>query len=203
VGEDGNLKMLPPRPAPEHLALASSSVLDGSCSGLDPCAGLYICTAKLGRGIPVVTSILRPFTGASSLSSSASTPDPDSSNNYLEIGTSTCGEPAEDNHLVLMVILNGDRSHNSSSRYLIIRRSEASYARTLSSGLVQNLNLDFNDIRVQAIMETIQRMAPDGSPLTALAQQGVEVVNLVIVEKSIGVPRREPSVGDNDWARHG
>jgi hypothetical protein len=37
-------------------------------------------------------------------------------------------------------------------------------------------------------METIQRMAPDGSPLAILAQQVVEAVNLIIVEKSTGVP---------------
>jgi hypothetical protein len=37
-------------------------------------------------------------------------------------------------------------------------------------------------------METIQRMAPDGSPLAILAQQGDEAVNLIIVEKSAGVP---------------
>jgi hypothetical protein len=64
------------------------------------------------------------------------------------------------------------------------------------------LNLDFNAIRVQAIMETIQRMAPDGSPLAVLAQQGAEAANLVITEKSATIPRREPSVGDNDRARH-
>jgi hypothetical protein len=50
------------------------------------------------------------------------------------------------------------------------------------------------------IMETIQRMAPD-APLAVLAQQGVEAANLVVVERSAGVPRREPSTGDNDWAR--
>jgi hypothetical protein len=54
--------------------------------------------------------------------------------------------------------------------------------------LVQNLNPDFNVIRVQAIMETIQRIAPDGSPLALLAQQGVEAANLVVTEKSAGVP---------------
>jgi hypothetical protein len=37
-------------------------------------------------------------------------------------------------------------------------------------------------------METIQCMAPDGSPLALLAQQGAEVVNLVVAEKSAGVP---------------
>jgi hypothetical protein len=50
-------------------------------------------------------------------------------------------------------------------------------------------------------METIQRMAPDGSPLAVLAQQGVEVTNLVIVEKSASVLWREPSIDDNDRAR--
>jgi hypothetical protein len=77
--EDGDLKMLLPGPAPEHLALASSSASDGSCLGSDPCAGIYICTTKIVRGILVVTSILQSWTGASSSSSSASTPDPNSS----------------------------------------------------------------------------------------------------------------------------
>jgi hypothetical protein len=49
-------------------------------------------------------------------------------------------------------------------------------------------------------METIQRMTPDGSPLALLAQQGAEAVNLVVAEKSAGVPRGEPFVGRNDWA---
>jgi hypothetical protein len=39
-------------------------------------------------------------------------------------------------------------------------------------GWFRNLNPDFNAIRVQVIMETIQCMAPDGSPLALLAQQG-------------------------------
>jgi hypothetical protein len=50
--------------------------------------------------------------------------------------------------------------------------------------MVQNLNPDFNVVRVQAIMETIQRMTPDGSPLALLAQQGAEAANLVVAEKS-------------------
>jgi hypothetical protein len=50
-------------------------------------------------------------------------------------------------------------------------------------------------------METIQRMVPDGSPLAVLAQQGAEAANLIIAEKSTGVPQKEPSVGDNDRAR--
>jgi hypothetical protein len=39
---------------------------------LDPFVGLYIRTAKLVQGIPIVTSTLQPFVGASSSSSSAS-----------------------------------------------------------------------------------------------------------------------------------
>jgi hypothetical protein len=47
-------------------------------------------------------------------------------------------------------------------------------------------------------METIQRMALDGSPLAVLAKQGVEAANLIVVKKSAGVPQRKPSVGGND-----
>jgi hypothetical protein len=100
-----------------------------------------------------------------------------------------------------MVAPNEDQPRHSSSGYPTIRRSEASDARTPSTGLIRNLNLDFNDVRVQAIMETIQRMTPDGSPLALLAQQGTEAVNLVVAEKSTVVPRREPSGGHNDRAR--
>jgi hypothetical protein len=196
--------MLPPGPAPEHLALASSSASDGSCSGSDPYAGSYILVVTsilwplvLVRGIPVVTSILWPLVRTSSSSSSASTPDSDLSNNYPEIGASACGEPTEGGRIICMVAPNGDRSHNSSNRYPTIGRSEASDTRTPSDGLVWNLNLDFNVVRVQVIMETIQRMTPDGSRLAVLARQGAEATNLVVAEKSAGVPRREPSVGDN------
>jgi hypothetical protein len=99
------------------------------------------------------------------------------------------------------VALNGDRSHNSSNRYPTIRRSEASDARSLSDGLVRDLNSDFNAIQVQAIMETIQHMAPDDSPLAVLAQQGAKAANLVITEKPTSVPLREPSASNNDQAR--
>jgi hypothetical protein len=44
-------------------------------------------------------------------------------------------------------------------------------------------------------------MVLDDSPFTVLAQQGAGASNLVVVEKSTGVPQREPSVGDNDRAR--
>jgi hypothetical protein len=49
-------------------------------------------------------------------------------------------------------------------------------------------------------MQTIQCMAPDGSPLALLAQQGDEAVNLIVAEKSAGIPRGEPSAGRNDRA---
>jgi hypothetical protein len=113
-----------------------------------------------------------PFIRASSSSSLASSPGQDSSDNYPDIGASACENSTEDNRLILMVAPNRDRSHNSSSGYPTIGRSEASDAQTRSVGLVQNLIPDFNAVRVQAIMETIQRMAPDGSPLALMAQQG-------------------------------
>jgi hypothetical protein len=47
AGEDGDLKMLTPGLAPEHLALASLAASGGSCSRLDPSAGSYICTTKI------------------------------------------------------------------------------------------------------------------------------------------------------------
>jgi hypothetical protein len=192
--------MLPPGTVPEHRAPAPSSISGGICSGSDPFAGLYIRTAKLVRGIPIVTSTLWPFVGASSLSSSASSPDRDSSNDYPEIGASACENSAEDGRLILMVAPDGDRARNNSSGYPTIGRSEVTDAQTPSAGLVRNLNPDFNVVWVQVIMETILRMAPDGSPLALLAQQGAEAANLVVAKKSAGVPRGEPSAGHNDRA---
>jgi hypothetical protein len=139
--------MLPPGPAPEHLALAPSFAPGSSCSGSDPCAGLNIRTAKLVRGISVMTSILWLLVRTLSSSSSASTPDQDSSDDYLKIGTSAYGEPAEGGHLILMVAPNGNQSHN---------RSSVS----------------------QAIMETIQRMVPDGSPFAAWLIKGLRCQTL-------------------------
>jgi hypothetical protein len=128
VGEHGDLKMLPPGLAPERLTLTLSSASGGSCLGSDPCAGSYIRTAKIVRGIPIMTSILQPLVGASSSSSSSSTPEPESSDDYPEIGASACGEPVEGGRFICMVAPNGDRVHNNSSRYPTIRRLEASDA---------------------------------------------------------------------------
>jgi hypothetical protein len=61
-------------------------------------------------------------------------------------------------------------------------------ARTSNDGMIQNLNPDFNAIRLQTIMEFIQRMAPKSSPLVALAQQGAEVANVVLAQRSTDNP---------------
>jgi hypothetical protein len=94
-------------------------------------------------------------------------------------------------------------SHNSSSKYSTIGRSEVSDARTPNDGMIQNLNPDFNVMQLQTIMESIQCMASEGSPLVALAQQGAETVNYVIAEQSTGNSRGEPSIGNrsNDRAK--
>jgi hypothetical protein len=156
--------MLPPGSEPERLALTSPSTSGGSCSGSNPCVESDIRTTKIVHGIPVVTSILRPLVGASSSLPSASTLDPDSSDDYPEIGASACGKPVEGGRLIYMVATNGDRLHNCSSRYPTTRRSEASDAQIPSGGLIRNLNLNFNDVWVQAIMDTIQRMAYHSEP---------------------------------------
>jgi hypothetical protein len=191
--------MLPLGEAIEHTAPSSASSETQADS--DFFDGPYIRTVKLVRGIPVVVTILRPCAGASSLSSSVLSSDQGSSKDYPEIEVSTCGSSADISRLICMVAPNEDQPRHSSSGYPTIGRSEASDARTPSTGLIQNLNPDFNVVHVQAIMETIQQMAPDGSPLALLAQQGAEVANLIVAEKSTDVPRREPSGGHNDRVR--
>jgi hypothetical protein len=84
VGEDGDLWMLPPSEATEHTALSSASSETQADS--DFFDGSYIRTVRLVRGIPVVTTILRPCAGASSSSSSALFSDQGSSEDYPEIG---------------------------------------------------------------------------------------------------------------------
>jgi hypothetical protein len=199
VGENRDLRMLSLGEATEHTAPSSAS--SGTQADSDFFDEPYIRTVKLVRGIPVVTTILRPCAGASSSSSSALSSDQGSSEDYPEIGVSTCESSADISRLICMVAPNEDQPRHSSSRYPTIGRSEVSDGRTPSTGLIRNLNTDFNVVRVQAIIETIQRMAPDCSPLALLAQQGAEAANLVIAEKSTGVPRREPSGGHNDRAR--
>jgi hypothetical protein len=67
-----------------------------------------------------------------------------------------------------MVGLARGNSQNISSKYPTIGGSEASDARTPSSNVVRNLYLDFNVVRLHTIMESIQQMVPQDSPLIAL-----------------------------------
>jgi hypothetical protein len=55
-------------------------------------------------------------------------------------------------------------------------------ARTPNDEMIQNLNPNFNIVRLQTIMESIQRITPEVFPLIALVQQGAEVANHVIAE---------------------
>jgi hypothetical protein len=93
-----------------------------------------------------MASTLWPLAGASSSSSSAAPPDLDSSDDYPEIGISACGDSIGEGRLIFMVAPNGDPSHNNSSRYPTIRRSEAFDARTPNDEMIQNLNPNFNAI---------------------------------------------------------
>jgi hypothetical protein len=145
AGEDRELRMLPPRPAPERRAsadgqapwsLTTSSTSGGACSGLDHFARLYFRTVEIVQGIPVVTSTLWSLAGASNSSSSVASPDPDSSDDYPEIGINACGDSAGEGHLIFMVALNGNLSHNSSSRHPTIGRSEASDARMSNDRMI-------------------------------------------------------------------
>jgi hypothetical protein len=90
-----------------------------------------------------------------------------------------------------MVAPAGGPSKNSSSRYPTIGRSEVSNARTPNNEMIQ----------LQTIMESIQRMEPEGSPLVALAQQGPEVVNIIVVQRSAGNPRGNHPSATNQMIR--
>jgi hypothetical protein len=94
----------------------------------------------------------------------------------------------------MMVPPNGHPTRNSPSRYPTIGGSEAYHTQTPNAGMIRNLNLDFNAVWFQTIMESIQRMVPEGSTLIALTQQGMEAANLIIAERSAGNPQREPSI---------
>jgi hypothetical protein len=140
------LERITPAHGQDPWSSATSSTSGGACSGLDPFTWLYIRTAKLLRGILVVTYILRPLAGASSSSSSAASPKPDSSDDYSEIEVGACGDFVMESRLICMVAPNKDPSRNNSSKYPTIGRSEASDARTPNATLVRNLNLDFNAV---------------------------------------------------------
>jgi hypothetical protein len=203
-GEDGNLELLTRGPPPKHptsvygqtLYLpANSSTSSGACLGLNPYAGPYHRATKTTQGIPIGAPIFQPSAETSSSSTSAASPDQDSTDDYPEIRGSTCWNSTDEGRLIIMVAPIGAYSQNSSSRYPTIERPEVSNARTSNNGMIQNLNLDVNIVRLQTIMESIQCMAPEGSPLVALARQGTEAANYIIAERSASNPR-ELSVGN-------
>jgi hypothetical protein len=105
-----------------------------------------------------------------------SVPYHDSSDDSPEIGVSARGDSTGEGCHIFMVAPNGDPLHNNSSRYPTIGRSEA-------DEMIRNLNPDFNAIQLQTTIESIQWMAPEGSPLIALTQQGDEVVNIVVAQR--------------------
>jgi hypothetical protein len=85
-------------------------------------------------------------------------------------------------------------SQNNSSKYPTIGGSEASDTWTPSNNIVRNLNPDFDTVRLQTIMESIQRMVSPDSPLVTLAQQGVEATsNIIIAAPMTRNHRGEPS----------
>jgi hypothetical protein len=126
AGEDGDLRMLPLGEAAEHIAPSSTSSETQAESDLFD--GPYIRTVKLIRGIPVVTTILRPCAEAASSSPSALSSDQGSSEDYPEIGVNTCESSASTSLLICMVAPNEDQPRHSSSGYPTIGRSEASDA---------------------------------------------------------------------------
>jgi hypothetical protein len=145
---------------------------------------------------PIRTPIFQPSVGTSSFSSSGASPDRDSIEDYIEIGGSISWNPVVEAHCISMVGSARAPSHNSSSRCPTIRGFEASDAWTPNNIIIQNLNLGFNAIWLQTIMDSIQCMVPQDSPIVVLAQQGAEAVGQIIaIEASAGNQRGEPSIG--------
>jgi hypothetical protein len=203
--EDINLELLTQGPTSKCLAPVygqasylpvSSSTSDGACSGLYSYDGSYHCAAKTTQRIPIGAPTFQPSAGTSSSSTSAASPDQDSTDDYPENEGSTCWNSVDKDCLIIMVAPAGAHSQNSFSRYTSIRRSEVSDTRTPNDGMIWNLNPHFNVVRLQTIMESIQCMTPKGSLLVAMPQQGADAANYVIVERSANNPRGEPSVSN-------
>jgi hypothetical protein len=201
AGKDGKLVLLVRGAAPNHLVPvygqapylpASASTSGGACSGLNPYVGPYYLTTMTLQGIPIGANISQSSVGTASSSSSIVARDRDSIEDYPEIRGSNYWDPMVEGHLISMLALAP--SGNSSGRYPTIRRSEPSDAWMPDDRLVRIMNLNFNVVRLQIIMESIQHMAPDGSPLVALAQQGAKAANFIIAERLVGNPRGEPYV---------
>jgi hypothetical protein len=206
--KDRNLELLTRGPPQKHpasvygqaLYLPTCSSTSGSvCSYLNPYTGSYHRTAK--TGISIEAPIFQPSAGTSSYSSVVS-PGQDFTDDYPKIRGSTYWNSTDEGRLIIMVAPIEAPSQNNSSRYSTIGRSEASDAQTPGDRLVRNLNLDFNTIRLQNIMESIQRMVSEGSPLIALAQQGVVTANHVIAAERLADNHRgEPYISNRSDGR--
>jgi hypothetical protein len=177
--DDGSFELLTRDPAPRYptpvsgqppYLPANSSTSGGAYSGSNPYAGPYHLSAKRPQGFPIGKTILQPSAGALSSSSSGEAPDRDSAKDHPEIGSSACWKPAIEAHHINMVGPAKGNSQNNSSKYPNIGGSETSDDRTPSNNIVQNLNSDFNTVRLQTMMESIQHMVPPDSSLVALAQ---------------------------------
>jgi hypothetical protein len=83
------------------------------------------------------------------------TPDRDSIEDYPKNRGSTYWNPAIEICRINMVGLARGNFQNSSSRYPTIKGFEASDAWTPSNRFIWNLNLDFDVVRLQTIMESI------------------------------------------------
>jgi hypothetical protein len=158
--DDESLELLTQGPAPRHPApvfgqaphlLANPSTSGGACSGLNPYLGSYHLSAMTSQGRPIGKTIFQPSTRAM-----GETHDRDSTEDYPKIGGSTCWNPVIKTHHINMGGPARGNSQNNSSKYQTIGGSKASNARTPSSNIVRNLNSDFNTVRLQTIMESIQ-----------------------------------------------
>jgi hypothetical protein len=72
----------------------------------------------------------------------------------------------------------------------------------LETRLPQHLGLRRDSLRLAGVTSAAVAATSLLIGPMIMAQQGVEAVNLVVAEKSSGIPRKEPSGGHNDQARH-
>jgi hypothetical protein len=137
VGEDGNIELLTQGLAPKQFTSvygqapylpARSSTSCGVFSGLNPHAGPYHHAAKTTQGIPIGAPVFQLSAGTLSSSISVSSLDQDLIDDYPEIRESTCWNSVDEGRLIIMVAPVRALSHNSSTRYPTIGRSEASDA---------------------------------------------------------------------------
>jgi hypothetical protein len=159
--ENRNLELLTQGPVLRHPASiyekasyypVDSSTSGGACSGLNIYARPYYLSAMTSQGHPIEKTIIQYSAGAPSSSSLGATPDHNSLKDYPKIGASACWNSAIEACHISMVEPDRGNSQNSSNKYLTIGGSEASDAWTPNNNDVQNLNPDFNGVRLQTII---------------------------------------------------